>query len=327
MRRSLADATTAGAAAALLLLLGTITAAQATQPASLPVIFDTDIGTDIDDAYALAALMGSADLELVGVTTVSGDAVARARLAARFMAVAGGRFASVPVYAGFSTAPQYMQQTDWARDFDSPALHKAGGVEFMRQQIEARPAQLVVIAAGELTNVAALLNSSKDIGAKIRAIVLMGGSVHRGYAPGSAPEAEWNIKSNVAAARRVFTAGVPLLVAPLDSTASLALTPEMRVDVFSHGTRVTDALAALNSIWRHTNTWHAENPTLFDALAVELARPGQHYPLTPLHLQITDDGMTRVVQGASPNAQVALDVNARTFMTDLIATLKAAPRE
>lgn len=78
MRRSLADATTAGAAAALLLLLGTITAAQATQPASLPVIFDTDIGTDIDDAYALAALMGSADLELVGVTTVSGDAVARA---------------------------------------------------------------------------------------------------------------------------------------------------------------------------------------------------------------------------------------------------------
>src|SRR3954468_6224107 len=45
-----------------------------------PVIFDTDIGTDIDDAYALAALIHRPELELLAVTTVSSDAVARARL-------------------------------------------------------------------------------------------------------------------------------------------------------------------------------------------------------------------------------------------------------
>ena len=53
-----------------------------------PVIFDTDIGTDIDDAYALVALIRRPELELLGVTTVSSDAVARARLAAKLLSVA-----------------------------------------------------------------------------------------------------------------------------------------------------------------------------------------------------------------------------------------------
>ena len=46
--------------------------------AAEPVIFDTDIGTDIDDAYALVALIQRPELELLGVTTVSSDAMARA---------------------------------------------------------------------------------------------------------------------------------------------------------------------------------------------------------------------------------------------------------
>src|SRR5688572_33442225 len=75
-----------------------------------PVIFDTDIGTDIDDAYALAALLQRSDLEVLGITTVSSDAVARARLAAKLLHVAGGKWAGIPVYAGTSTPAQYMKQ-------------------------------------------------------------------------------------------------------------------------------------------------------------------------------------------------------------------------
>ena len=72
-----------------------------------PVIFDTDIGTDIDDAYALAALVHRPELRVLGVTTVSGDAVARARLAAKLLHVAGGKWTQVPVYAG----PQVRRST------------------------------------------------------------------------------------------------------------------------------------------------------------------------------------------------------------------------
>ncbi|HEU4781154.1 MAG TPA: nucleoside hydrolase [Steroidobacteraceae bacterium] len=301
----------------LCLLAGTASAAAAGKP----VIFDTDIGTDIDDAYALAALIHRPELEILGVTTVSSDAEARARLAAKLLHIAGGQWARIPVYAGISTATQYMKQIEWADGFSSPNLHTEGGVEFMRRQINARPGEITLIAVGELTNIAALLKSEPGIGKKIRAIALMGGAVYRGYAPGSKPEPEWNIKSNTAAARAVFTSGVPLLVAPLDSTADLKLTPELRVKIFAHGTPFNDALASLDQIWRHTNHWKGNDPTLFDVLAVELVEPRLPYKLTELRIDVADDGLTAPARGGNPNANVALEVDTTSFMSDFVKLL------
>jgi inosine-uridine nucleoside N-ribohydrolase len=149
----------------------------------------------------------------------------------------------------------------------------------------------------------------------------MGGAVYRGFGPGSKPEPEWNIKSNARAAQTVFRSGVPLLVAPLDSTAALQMTPEMRVEVFTRGTPVNNALAALNSIWRHTNHWKGENPTQFDVLAVELVAPRRPYALESLRIEVDDDGLTRPVAGA-PNAQVAIEVDATAFMREFVETLR-----
>jgi len=308
-------------AGAMLLLSAARVAAAPGPAASTPVILDTDIGTDIDDAYALAMVLHHPEFELLGVTTVSGDAVARARLAAKLLHVAGPEWRRVPVYAGTSTAAQYMKQVEWAAAFTAPSLHTSGGVDFMRRAIEARPGKVTLIAVGELTNVAALLESSPGIASKIHAIALMGGSIYRGYAPGSKPEPEWNIKSNAHAAQVVFAAGIPLRVAPLDSTADLKLTPDMRVALFSRGTPLNDALASLNSIWRHTNTWKAENPTLFDVLAVELASPASHFELQDLRLEVQDDGQTVPAAGNPANAAVALKIDADAFMQAFVATL------
>lgn len=293
---------------------------QAAGAPRIPVIFDTDIGTDIDDAYALADLLQRPDLELLAVTTVSGDTVARARLAAKLLRVAGGTWDEIPVFAGISTAPQYMKQVDWAADFSSASLHVDGAIRFMRDAIRERPGEVTIIAVGELTNIAALLDSEPGIARQIRAIALMGGAVYRGYAPGSSPEPEWNIKSNARAARTVFTAGVPLLVAPLDSTADLKLKPEMRVRIFAHGTPLNDALAALDQVWRYTNHWQGDQPTLFDVLAVELVSRERHYDLRPLRLEVTPEGLTRPGEG-QPNASVALDVDVERFMGDFVARL------
>lgn len=285
----------------------------------LPVLLDTDIGTDIDDAYALAQILHSPELKLLGVTTVSGDTVARARLAAKLLAVAGQ--SEVPVYAGISTAPQYMAQTDWAKGYSAPALHESGGVEFLRRQINAHPGEITIIAVGELTNIAALFESEPGIGKKLKAIALMGGAIKRGYTSGSKPEPEWNLRCNIAASRAVFTSGVPLLVAPLDSTADLKLTPEWRVRLFARGSPLNDALAALDFIWRHTNTWKGEQPILFDNLAVALVATPGLVPLTPLHLEIEADGLTRVLADRPPNAQVALASDPAAFLEYFTARL------
>jgi purine nucleosidase len=294
-----------------------VLSAQAASP--IPVVLDTDIGTDIDDAYTLAQIIQSPELELLGVTTVSGDAVARAGLAAKLLAVAGRD--DVPVYAGISGSVQYLKQCEWAAGYTSPALHESGGVEFLRQQINARPGEIVLIAVGELTNVAALLESEPGIGKKIKAIALMGGSIRRGYAPGSKPEPEWNIKSNAKAAQVVFASGVPLLVAPLDSTADLKLTPEWLVRIFAKGTPLNDALASLDFIWKRTNTWNADTPTLFDNLAVSLVATPNLVPLTPLHLVVEADGTTREVADRPPNAHVALTSDPAAFLEYFTARL------
>ena len=60
----------------------------------IPIILDTDIGTDIDDAFALALIINSPELQLLGVTTVSGDTAARACLAAKFLWGSGGEMAA-----------------------------------------------------------------------------------------------------------------------------------------------------------------------------------------------------------------------------------------
>jgi inosine-uridine nucleoside N-ribohydrolase len=295
----------ARAVAAVAMLLVPIAARSQTAPPT-PILFDTDIGTDIDDAYALALILRSPELELVGVTTVAGDAVARARLAAKLLAVEGGAAARIPVYAGTSTATQYIKQTEWAAGFTSPALHTEGGVAFMRAQIEARPGALTIVAVGELTNVAALLQSSPGIGGKIKGIALMGGAVRRGGQPGSKPQPEWNIKSNAAAAQVVFASGVPLVVGPLDATADLKMLPEHRVRVFTRGTPLTDALAALDFIWRHTNDWKGETPILFDLLPIAALYHRDIATWETMHVAVDADGLTRQVAGKPANASVAV---------------------
>lgn len=63
------------------------------------VLFDTDIGTDIDDALALAYLLCQPECDLLGVTTVSGDVTARAKLVSAVCKRAGR---NLPIYPGCS---------------------------------------------------------------------------------------------------------------------------------------------------------------------------------------------------------------------------------
>src|SRR5258708_24602397 len=66
--------------------------------AALPLVFDPDIGTDVDDALALALILASPEVRLVGVTVTSGDVELRALIAARLLGLAGRQ--DVPVLIG-----------------------------------------------------------------------------------------------------------------------------------------------------------------------------------------------------------------------------------
>ena len=274
-------------------------------PQKIPIILDTDIGTDVDDAFALALILQSPALDLLAVTTVAGDTQARARLAAKMLREAGR--SNVPVAAGEPGPPQPIDQTRWADGFVGPPLVKEKAVDLMRREINRRPGEITLVAIGELTNVAALLKSDPATGKKIKRIALMGGAVNHGYGQDPQPIAEWNIKSNPAAAQVVFASGVPILMAPLDVTAMLQLDATARHRIFTRLTPLTNALTLLYHLWNQ------EAPTLFDPMAVALVIDPSLCELKDLAIEVDAKGMTRAVEGKPANATVGMRTDPAKF--------------
>jgi len=278
---------------------------QAVPPKKIPILLDTDIGTDIDDAFAVALITRSPELELLGVTTVSGDTHARARLAAKLLWEAG--FRHVPVVAGEPGRPLPIEQTRWARNFKSPELRPGNAVDFLDSTLRRRPGKTTIVAIGPLTNIAGLLQKDPAIARKISRIVLMGGSIHHGYGDDPTPVAEYNIAADPAAAQKVFSSGVPILMVPLDVTAMLQLHATERHRIFTHLTPVTDALAILY------NLWNQKTPTLFDPMAVAMVIDPSLCQTQPLDVQVDSNGFTHVVDNKPPNATVALHTDPKKF--------------
>jgi inosine-uridine nucleoside N-ribohydrolase len=272
------------------------------------VIIDTDIGDDVDDAFAVALAVKSPELQVLGVTTTFGDTEARAKIADRFLGEIGRE--GIPVLAGTPTATKNpMSQRRYAESRLLKDSH-AGAVDFILAQIRKYPGEITLIAIGPLMNVGAAIDKDAATFRKLKRVVLMGGSVRRGYgdlgynAP-VPPMPEWNILNDVASAQKLFAAGVPLYVMPLDST-QLKLDEVKRAFLFSQGTAVTDQLAVLYHLWGQ------ETPTLFDAMTVVFVLRPELCPVTGLHLRVDEKGYTREEPGVA-NAQVCLESNAEDF--------------
>ncbi|HEV2491529.1 MAG TPA: nucleoside hydrolase [Terriglobia bacterium] len=270
-----------------------------------PILIDTDIGTDIDDAFALALEIRSPELELLGVTTVSGDTQARARLAAKLLWDSGLQF--VPVAAGRPGKPLPKEQTRFADGFASPQLQTEPAVELLRSQIDQRPGKITLDAIGPLTNVAELITQYPVTARKLKRIVLMGGSIAHGYGTSLTPAAEYNIVSDPKAAQTVFTSGIPILIVPLDATAMLDLNAANRHRVFTHLTTLTNDLTILYHLWNN------ETPILFDPMTIALLIDPSVCETKELYVQVDDRGFTRVVPGKPPNATVALKADTAKF--------------
>jgi inosine-uridine nucleoside N-ribohydrolase len=289
------------------------------------VIIDTDIGDDIDDAFAVALALRSPELHILGITTAFGDTELRARLLDRYLGAVGR--ADIPVAAGVAT-PQNNVFTQAAYAHHVPELKRPDAVAFLLDQIRAHPGQITLIAIGPLFNVQAAIERDPVTFRQLRRVVIMGGSIYRGYGEyknGSPrpPEPEWNIKCDPAGARALLSAGVPVFVMPLDSTQIPLETPAQGA-IFSHGSPLTDQLTLLYHLWTGASEWRT--PTLFDPVAVTYAIRPDLCPTTPMRLEVDDKGFTTLVQGA-PNAQVCLKSNESGFMTLLLDRITSdAPR-
>jgi len=283
-------------------------------------ILDTDIGDDIDDAFALALALRSPELKILGITTAFGDTELRARLVDRYLHAVGR--GDIPVAAGVATPhDNVFSQAAYAQR--EPARKHLDGVAFLLDQIRAHPGEITLIAIGPLNNVQAAIAKDPATFRKLKRVVMMGGSVYRGY-DGSqgerrAADAEWNIKCDPAGAKALLASGVPIFMMPLDST-QVHLEAKEREQIFGHGSPLTDQLTLLYHQWSANAEGHLNAPTLFDPVAVTYAIRPDLCPATPLRLEVDDKGFTRPVEG-EPNAQVCLKSDEKGFLELLLGRL------
>ena len=283
------------------------------------IIIDTDIGDDIDDAFALALAVKSPELQILGVTTTFGDTETRAKIADRFLQEIGR--SDIPVRAGKATATTNpMSQRRYAEGRHFALAPHGDAVEFLLEQVRHYPGQVTLIAIGPLMNVGAAIDRDPATFRKLKRVVIMGGSIRRGYgdlgytAP-VPPMAEWNIMNDIGSAQKLFASGVPLYVMPLDST-QLKLDEVKRDFLFSQGTPITDALTVLYHLWGQ------RTPTLFDPMTVAFVLKPELCPVQAMHIRVDEKGFTREEAGEA-NAQVCLESNPERFFRFVLPRLAA----
>ena len=239
------------------------------------LILDTDIGDDIDDALALALICCLPELELVGVTTVFGHTIARARQAQTVLKTAGEKFWKVPVAAGCAGqlasrpvgSPVSQQDHVPAQasaslpDDQLPAIDAKHGVEFLIDTFMAGDGNIVPVTIGALTNLAVALVKQPQIKTKIPRIVSMAAEFHR-------PMAEWNIKCDPEAAHIVFSSGIPMDVIPFN-IGKLAMFIQAETSRLAASSKpLANYLTAALQAWRAGWKQPLAQPSLFDPMAV-----------------------------------------------------------
>ena len=191
------------------------------------MIIDTDIGDDIDDAFAIALAAAMPQIELAGITTVFRNTAARAQLAEKLLETAG---VSAPVFAGEriplqepfhlfekdgETQPENAFPCQW-EDVYAKYPVREGAVEFLIRSAEEYGKELTLVAIGPLTNLAKAIRRAPDAMKKIGKIVSMGGSFQK-FMP------EWNYLCDPEAADIAIKSGIPFYAVGLDVTLTCPL--------------------------------------------------------------------------------------------------------
>ena len=220
----------------------------------IPFILDTDIGTDVDDALALAFALRCPKLELRAVTTVSGDTVRRARIAKMLLRLAGREDVEVAAgiagevsdqrrqpEAGHETAMLHGNETEYA-------LSDRDGVTLIVEECGEDTVELATV--GMQSNLAAALEREPGVAVEMPRLTVMGGV----FAPVEflgtplGPWVDHNLNVDQPASIRALNAGIPSLYVPCDVTMGAWLMSH-HVDRLRQGDELCRALARQIDIW------------------------------------------------------------------------------
>ncbi|MEM1434252.1 MAG: nucleoside hydrolase [Pseudomonadota bacterium] len=270
-----------------------------------PIIFDTDPG--IDDAMALLYAHYCPAIELVGITTVVGNA--SVDTTTRNALHICERFAiDIPVYRGAAhplfvpdeDVPTFVHGDDGLGNINpqppATTAQALPAANYLVDAIRARPGELTLVAVGRLTNLALALSLDPSIQEQVKAVVVMGGAVGTNRFTGNVtPCAEANIYGDPHAADRVLSARWPVTLVPLDATMTCTM-------LQAQAKRLRDSSGAVGEfIWDITrfyeNFYYSRHKlagfAMHDSLAVGYVAAPELFTTRRAALRVVPGGIAR----------------------------------
>lgn len=257
---------------------------------SVRIVLDTDIGSDVDDALALAFALRHPEIELAAVTTVADDTQARAAIARALLRAAGRD--DVPVGAGVGWAEPPNARRSWfGHELEllegSDAVAASDGVELLLEMT--RTPHTEVATVGMPSNIAAALDRDPGVASRIARLIVMGG-VFGPVAARHEVAGDHNLSVDPKGSLRALSAGLNTLYVPLDVTVR-AILPTAHVDALRGGDELCRVLARHLEVWRRAaSPPEGVAALLHDPLAVACAVDRRFVTSETLPVAVSIDG-------------------------------------
>ncbi|MBP6995557.1 MAG: nucleoside hydrolase [Phycicoccus sp.] len=288
-----------------------------------PLILDTDIGTDVDDAMALSQILGSPAVHLDSVTTVYGDTHLRAQIAWSYGRLAGRH---LRVHPG-EGVPRTGREIYWPGhegtlqpDLQTARVEPIGAVDHLISSLAARPGELDVVAIGPLTNLASALEREPSVARWIRHLWLMAGDFSGG------DEAEHNVLSDSASAAMVFASGVPTTVTGTEVTRKLRIEAEGLARIGAAGALGAALHADMQQWWAYwQETWNVPH----DPVTVLTLTHPHLFTFSPVgRVEVvtsgSGEGRTRFVPDPAGATRLTQSINGAAAAEEMIAAIERA---
>jgi len=291
------------------------------------IIFDCDLGGDIDDAFAVALILTSPEFEVLGFVMDHGNTPKRAQVASRLLYECG--LENIPIVVGRHTPLIVGEQTEldgdwhqfaWAEGFNKVKPIKQNAADFIIENLKKFPNEIILFTVGPVPNIRDVIEKDPNALKLAKKVVSMFGSYYMGYATGSKPVPEWNVRADIGSAKMFINSGADLLLAGLDVTTFVKLNEENRTRLLYRNSPLTNALCGLYTLWRYED-YATPDCTMFDGVAVGMVLWPELFTTKKVHVTVDDRGNTLIDETKKPNCEIGVTIDAEEFINRLIKRL------
>jgi len=240
------------------------------------IILDTDIGSDIDDAYALVFALNSPEIQIKAIITNNSNVEKKAQIVRAFTK-------EIPIFKGIEINKGFLTTTIGDPYYKTESFQD--NLDFFNDK------DIIYVSIGALSNLAYFL----DKGIKFKKVVIMGGSINLDYKGRRNTVLEWNLNSDLNATKKVFNSDLNILLVTLDSTWNLELN-EKQIEMIRKNNKPTPILLTkhldeMRDFLLKRFNIHFKKPVLHDPLSVYASFGDDFFSLEEINLKISDNGL------------------------------------